>query len=102
MHIALLSETFDAAEALRLGLVNRVVPADRLREETQGLARRLATGPTLAYGRMKRLLRHSFENDFAAQLDAEKDAFRASTQTDDFTEGVEAFLTKRPAVFTGR
>jgi 2-(1,2-epoxy-1,2-dihydrophenyl)acetyl-CoA isomerase len=102
MQIALLSDTFDAAEAFRLGMVNRVVPADRLQEETQALAQRLAAGPTLAYGRMKRLMRESFDNDFATQLDDERDAFRASTETRDFKEALEAFFAKRRAVFVGR
>lgn len=102
LQIALLSDTFDAAEALRLGLLNRVVPADRLQEETQALAKRLAAGPTLAYGRMKRLMRQSFDNDFATQLDAERDAFRDSTGTRDFKEALEAFFAKRPAVFLGQ
>lgn len=101
MQIALLSEPFDATEALRLGLVNRVVPAERLREETLTLARRLAAGPTRAYGRMKRLMRQSFESTLAAQLEAEQSAFLASTQTSDFQEAVEAFLAKRPAKFKG-
>lgn len=102
MQIALLSETFDAAEALRLGLINRVVPADQLGPETQALAQRLAAGPTLAYRRMKRLMRQSFSHDFETQLDAERDAFMASTQTEDFQEALSAFFAKRPAAFQGR
>lgn len=102
LQIALLSDTFDAAEAFRLGMVNRVVPADQLQEETQALAQRLAVGPTLAYGRMKRLMRESIDNDFATQLDHERDAFRASTETRDFKEALEAFFAKRRAVFVGR
>jgi len=101
MEIALLSETFDVQQALQLGLVNRVVPADALADETQALARRLANGPTLAYGKMKRLLRQSLDNDFATQLDAERDGFVASTKTADFKEAVTAFLGKRPAKFIG-
>jgi len=102
MEIALLSETLDAAEALRLGLVNRVVASARLEEETMALARRLAEGPTLAYGRLKRLLRASFESDLASQLDAEREAFCASTGTGDFAEGVAAFFGRRTPVFEGR
>ncbi|MFM9881143.1 MAG: enoyl-CoA hydratase/isomerase family protein [Burkholderiaceae bacterium] len=102
MQIALLSDTFDAQEALRLGLVNRVVPADKLEEETAALTQRLAKGPTLAYGRMKKLLRQSFDNDLPTQLDAEREAFVASTQTSDFNEALTAFFAKRPAVFTGQ
>ena len=102
MEIALLSDTIDAAEALRLGLVNRVVPTDRLEEETMSLARRLAEGPTLAYGRLKRLLRSSFESDLAGQLAAEREAFCASTGTADFAEGVAAFFGRRKPRFEGR
>lgn len=101
MEIALLNETFDAAEALRLSLVNRVVPAVELAAETNKLAQRLANGPTLAVGRIRRLMRQSFSSDFATQLDAEKDAFAASTTTRDFAEGVRAFLEKRPPRFEG-
>jgi 2-(1,2-epoxy-1,2-dihydrophenyl)acetyl-CoA isomerase len=100
MEIALLSEAFDAAEAQRLGLVNRVVRAEALQAEA--LAQRLAAGPTLAYGRMKRLLRASFDRDLAAQLDAEREAFIAGTRTHDFAEGLAAFFERRPAVFEGR
>ncbi len=102
MQIALLSETFDAAEALRLGVVNRVVPAADLEKETLALATRLAAGPTLAYGRMKRLMRQSFDNDLPTQLDAERENFKASTQTADFQEALQAFFAKRPPVFQGR
>jgi 2-(1,2-epoxy-1,2-dihydrophenyl)acetyl-CoA isomerase len=102
MQIALLSDTLDAPEALRLGLVNRVVPAAALEAETMALAQRLAAGPTLAYGRIKRLLRQSFDTDLATQLDAEAVAFRDGTLTQDFREGLEAFFAKRPAVFEGR
>jgi 2-(1,2-epoxy-1,2-dihydrophenyl)acetyl-CoA isomerase len=102
LEIALLSEPFDAAEALRLGLVNRVVPADALQAEALALAQRLAAGPTLAYGRMKRLLRASFDRGLATQLDAEREAFIAGTRTYDFAEGLAAFFERRPAVFEGR
>src|SRR5690606_26235115 len=60
LEIALLGETFDAAEALRIGLVNRVLPADTLEAEVHALARRLAQGPTVAYGHMRRLMREGF------------------------------------------
>jgi 2-(1,2-epoxy-1,2-dihydrophenyl)acetyl-CoA isomerase len=102
MAMALLSETVDAAEALRTGLVNSVVPAAQLEAETLALAQRLAAGPTRAYGRLKRLLRQSFEHSFAEQLDAEAQAFSASTGTADFQEGLDAFFAKRPPAFQGR
>lgn len=102
LEIALLCDTIKADEALRLGLVNRVVPAAELADEAMQLAQRLAAGPTLAYGRIKRLMRTSFEHSLSTQLDAERDAFIEGTSTDDFREGVQAFLNKREPKFSGR
>lgn len=101
LEIALLNEPFDAAEALRLSLVNRVVPAAELEAETAKLAQRLGEGPTGAIGRVRRLMRQSFQSDYAAQLGAEKEAFAASAASNDFAEGVRAFFDKRPARFEG-
>ncbi len=102
MQIALLSETFDAAEALRLGLVNRVVPAAELEATVSALAQRMAGGPTRAYGHLKRLMRQSLDRDLGAQLDAERDAFLDCTTTADFSEGIAAFVAKRKPQFGGR
>jgi 2-(1,2-epoxy-1,2-dihydrophenyl)acetyl-CoA isomerase len=102
MQIALLSETFDAHEALGLGLVNRVVPLAQLRTATREWADRLAQGPTRAYGRMKRLLRSSFDHDLPTQLRLEQEGFQASAATEDFAEAVAAFFARRPAHFNGR
>ena len=102
LELALLAENIDAAEALRLGLVNRVVPAADLAMETERVVRRLADGPTLAYGHLKRLLRASLQNALDEHLDAEAESFLACAQTGDFAEGVSAFLDKRAAAFSGR
>jgi 2-(1,2-epoxy-1,2-dihydrophenyl)acetyl-CoA isomerase len=102
LQIALLNERLDAATALQLCLVNRVVPAAELRAQAMALAQQLADGPTLALGRLKRLMRQSQDTELADQLDAERDAFMAGTATADFAEGVSAFLAKRPARFVGR
>lgn len=102
MEIALLSEVYDAAEALRLGLVNRVVPAAELAAETDKLARRLAAGPTVAFGQMKKLLRTSLDASLHDQLAAEARAFGECIPTADFAEGVDAFLNKRTATFSGK
>lgn len=101
-EIALLAETIDAGEALRLGLVNRVVPAASVEAEALALAQRLAGGPTQAYGRIKALLNASGTATLAAQLEAERQAFKASTGTQDFREGVAAFIEKRKPRFEGR
>jgi len=102
LELALLAENFDAAEALRLGLVNRVVPAAELDSETRKMVQRLAAGPTLAFGHLKRLMRASLQNDLDSHLDAEAAGFQACAGTPDFAEGVSAFLDKRAAQFTGR
>jgi len=102
LELALLCEPFDAAEALRLGLVNRVVPAASLEEETARLASRLAAGATFAFGQTRRLMRAAFDTPFAEQLEAERQGFAACTGTDDFRGAVAAFLEKRKPVFSGR
>ena len=102
LELALLAETIDAAEALRLNLVNRVVPREHLEGETAALAARLAAGPALAYGRIKQLMRTSFDRSLAEQLAEEAAAFTALAASADFAEGVSAFVGKRPPRFTGR
>ena len=101
-ELMLLGERFDAQRALALGLVNRVVPADALDAEAAALAARLAAGPTHAYGRTKGLLQATLGDAFDAQLRRETESFAACAATEDFAEGVRAFLEKRRAVFTGK
>lgn len=101
MEIALLAENIDAHEALRLGLVNRIVRRDVLAAETEELALRLASGPTFAYGRMKGLLRSASSRSLEEQMHAERDAFCACAKTQDFHEGIAAFFARRPAKFGG-
>lgn len=102
LEIALLCEPFDAAEALRLGLVNRVVPADALADHTLAMARQIEASAPLALGHLKRLMRQSDQHDLHAQLQAEARAFVACAGSADFAEGVAAFLARRPARFSGR
>ena len=102
LEIALLAEPLDAATALAYGMVNKVVPVANLGAEIDALATRLAAGPTLAYGKIRRLLRTSFERDLVAQMKQEGDAFCASATTRDFAEGVAAFVGKRRAIFVGQ
>ena len=85
----------------RIGVVNRVVPAERLEQETATLATRLASGPTQALGHLKRLLRDSFERSFDEQLAAEAESFVQCAGTPDFREGIDAFIEKRAPHFRG-
>ncbi|MCB1914917.1 MAG: enoyl-CoA hydratase/isomerase family protein [Rhodocyclaceae bacterium] len=102
MEMLLLAERIDAAEALRLGLVNRVVAEAELDGEIAALARRLAQGPRHAYGEIKRLLHGAHDRQLAAQLESEAEAFARCSATADFAEGVSAFLEKRKPGFEGR
>ncbi len=102
MEMALLGDRIDAASMARFGLVNFVVPTDELEAETAALAARLATGPTRAYGHAKRLVYASLENQMERQLQMEAEAFADCASSEDFREGVSAFVEKRKAVFRGR
>jgi 2-(1,2-epoxy-1,2-dihydrophenyl)acetyl-CoA isomerase len=102
LEIALLNEVIEAPEALRLGLVNRVVPIAALDQETHAIARRLADGPPIALGNMKSLMRGSFSRDLRQQLDAERLSFGECTATEDFSEALSAFFEKRRANYRGR
>ena len=102
LEISLMGDTLTAPDALRLGLVNRVVPAQHLDTAADALIERIAHGPTLAYGAMKRLMRASFDRDLDTQLIAETAAFAGCAATEDMRNGIEAFYAKKPPVFEGR
>jgi 2-(1,2-epoxy-1,2-dihydrophenyl)acetyl-CoA isomerase len=102
MQMSMLGEALDAQEAHRVGLVNRVVPDERLEEEVSALAKRLARLPTQALGRMKQVLHRSFEGDLAAALEAEAVGQTFCGHTEDHREGIAAFFEKRDPNFTGR
>jgi 2-(1,2-epoxy-1,2-dihydrophenyl)acetyl-CoA isomerase len=99
MEILLLGERFDAQRALEFGLVNRVVAAADLEGAVALMVNALATGPVIAIRNAKRLLRESPGRSLSEQLDAEAVSFGACAGTDDFVEGISAFLEKRPARF---
>jgi 2-(1,2-epoxy-1,2-dihydrophenyl)acetyl-CoA isomerase len=101
-EMAMLGERVPAPQALDWGLINRVVPDDRLEAEAGELLIKLANGPTRSYAGSKRLLNRRLYGDLAGQLDAEAEAQREQGGSQDFIEGVLAFVEKRPAKFTGR
>ncbi|MCO5992569.1 enoyl-CoA hydratase-related protein [Actinoallomurus rhizosphaericola] len=101
-ELLLLAEPLRAPEALELGLVNRVVPADRLDAEARELARRLAAGPTVAYGAVKAALDHAATADLAGALAREAELQDACAATADHTAATKAFLKKEEPVFEGR
>jgi enoyl-CoA hydratase/carnithine racemase len=89
----------DAAEAERIGLYNRVVPADELDELTRDFAERLARGPAFALGKTKEMLDREFHMDFAAALESEAQAQAICMKHPDYREAYEAFVAKREAKF---
>lgn len=102
LEIALLSDTIDATEAHRLGLVNRVVALADLEAESMKLANRLADSAPIGLASIKSLIRTSFERTFDEQLDREAEGFSACSLTADFGEALAAFVAKRKPVFYGR
>jgi 2-(1,2-epoxy-1,2-dihydrophenyl)acetyl-CoA isomerase len=90
-----------AERALQLGMINRVVPAAELISEARSLAAKVASGPTAAVGRIKRMLNASFSNNLSEQLELEHECQIQSGKADDFREGVAAFFEKRPPSFSG-
>ena len=91
-----------AAEAHAWGLVSEVVEADALEARAAGVAAHFAALPTRAVGMTKRLIDHAPNATLEQQLEREADLQTAATQTEDFREGVAAFLEKRPPQFQGR
>jgi len=102
MEMAFTGRKIKADEALRIGLVNQVVPDDQLASETKKLAEKLASLPTRAIGLTKRAMNAAWTADLAAQLDYEAMLQTTAGQTKDHREGVTAFLEKRSPKFTGQ
>ena len=102
LEIMLIGDVVDAREAERLGIVNRVVSHDKLMQETKRLASRIVQGPPLVVSWTKRAVYKGIIHDLEAHLYFETQAQRRLMKTEDFKEGVAAFLEKRPPVFKGR
>lgn len=96
------AEKVDAARCEAIGLVNRVVPDDRLQDEAFALAKSMAEGPTLALRYMKDNLDEALSFDFATARDQEAERLIRLTMTSDHREAVQAFIDKRKAVFKGK
>lgn len=97
-----LADKLPARTALAYGMIYDVVPAAELLDRATALARQLAAMPTRALGLTKRALNASSGNDLLAQLVVEEELQRAAGRTEDYAEGVRAFLEKRKAAYVGR
>lgn len=95
-------EVFDAAEAARIGLVNRVVPAAQLEQATRVLAEKIAAGPPNVLRLAKHMVNRAATSDLAGALDLEAYSQGVAIASDDHQEGLAAFFDKRPPKFTGR
>ena len=98
----MLGEKISAQEAQEIGMIYKVFPPDKFAEEAMNLVLHLAKMPTKALGLTKRALNKSFENDLETQLTLEEDLQGVAGGTQDYEEGVKAFLEKRKAEFIGR
>ena len=100
-ELMLTNRVLTASEALDWQLINQVAAPEELDAEAMKLAGRLATGPSRAFGQVKRLLLASAGRELEAQLDLEGDSIAASAGTPDGQEGIRAFLEKRKPAFKG-
>jgi 2-(1,2-epoxy-1,2-dihydrophenyl)acetyl-CoA isomerase len=101
-ELLLLGRQLDGSEAAAWGLIHAAVPSDRLDAEVDALVARLASGPTVALGLTKWLLRSGQTAGLEAHLHDEAFALELSSRSDDFREGLAAFEDKRRPDFTGR
>ena len=102
IELTMLADMFDAKTAASMGIINRVVPAEDLEEEVAALAERLSNGATQAFARAKKLINQSFVTPIDKQLNDEIAYFAECAITNDFKEGVTAFVEKRKPHFVGK
>ena len=102
MEMALFGDKVPAEKALEWGMVNRIVADDALMSTAMEMAEKLATGPTIALSLARDLIWKACESDFDEAIYDERIAQRTAGRTDDFKEGVSAFLQKRKADFKGK
>jgi 2-(1,2-epoxy-1,2-dihydrophenyl)acetyl-CoA isomerase len=102
MEMMLLAERVSADTALSWGMINRVVEDDELMPEAMALATRLARGPTIGLGLLRKLARQSLDASLTQAMTCERNAQSAAGHTEDFRIGVAAFLARAPASFHGR
>lgn len=102
MELMLTNRRLSAAEALEWGLINQVVPGEELMATATTLAHRLASGGTLAFGAVKRMLHESFSGTLETQMEMEARSIAAMSHTHDGREGITAFFEKRKPDFQNR
>jgi 2-(1,2-epoxy-1,2-dihydrophenyl)acetyl-CoA isomerase len=98
----LTSKTFTADEAYQLGMINKVVEADKLDVAVEEIVSTFRTLPPIAVGKAKMLINKSLDNDMISHLELESKTAAWSAGTEDFIEGISAFVEKRKPVFKGK
>ena len=102
LALAMLADKVNAVEAERMGMIYKVLPSETLENDAYAIAKRLANMPTKGLALTKRLFNQSLTNDLETQLDLEGKLQIEASQTEDYQEGVNAFLEKRKPIFKGK
>jgi 2-(1,2-epoxy-1,2-dihydrophenyl)acetyl-CoA isomerase len=102
LGLALTGEPLPAEQAADWGLIWKAVDDDALDAEVDALAARFAAGPTRGLAAIKKMIRESWGQSLDAELDRQRDAMRELGYSDDYREGVAAFMEKRKPSFTGK
>lgn len=101
-ELMLTNRVLSAQEALDWGAINQTVPAEELMDSAKKLAAQFATGPTLAFGAIKRMLNQSYSHGLETQMELETSNISKMSETEDGTHAISAFLKKEKPVFNGR
>jgi len=102
MALSMLGDKITAEQAQSWGMIWRVIDDEQLKDEALSLAKRLATQPTKGLALIKRAIQSSWDNSFDEQLDLERDLQTLAGRTEDYREGVKAFMEKRQPDFKGK
>lgn len=102
MELMLTGDTFDAAEAYRTGMLNKVVPEEELMTAAREMADKIARGPSVAIDLTRQIIRQGIHNSLEEQIETECSAISTCLETEDHQEGLNAFREKRPPEFKGK
>ena len=102
LALAMLADKVNAVEAERMGMIYKVLPSETFENDAYAIAKRLANMPTKGLALTKRLFNQSLTNDLETQLDLEGKLQIEASKTEDYQEGVNAFLEKRKPIFKGK
>jgi 2-(1,2-epoxy-1,2-dihydrophenyl)acetyl-CoA isomerase len=102
LGLAMLGDEISGEQAAAWGMIWKAVDDDKVLDEAAAVAKTLAAQPTVALGLIKQAIHASTTNDLHQQIDLERDLQRQASKTEDFSEGINAFLDRRPPAFKGR